>query len=237
MWTSARSRTTPARSGPSWRRSKRGWRSRRWSAWSRPTRTGTAPPRRGARWSRPGAGMLACADVEEAAALQAGRARGPDPRVRRAQPRRRRRRLRVRPDADHLDARGSPPAAGRRRAPGRPAPLSPRDRHRHEPPRLPPRQPGAHACPRCSPSPNLDIEGVYTHFATADAPGDELFALQRRNFDAANGRWPASGHGTTSGTPRTARRCSPNRPRGSTWCARACSCTASLRRPSRAGSP
>jgi alanine racemase len=32
---------------------------------------------------------------------------------------------------------------------------------------------------------NLDLAGVYTHFATADAPGDELFARQCRNFEAA----------------------------------------------------
>jgi alanine racemase len=36
-------------------------------------------------------------------------------------------------------------------------------------------------------SPNLELEAVYTHFATADVLGDELFARQRRNFDAANG--------------------------------------------------
>jgi len=35
-------------------------------------------------------------------------------------------------------------------------------------------------------SPNLELEAVYTHFATADVPGDEVFALQRRNFEAAN---------------------------------------------------
>lgn len=33
--------------------------------------------------------------------------------------------------------------------------------------------------------PNLELEGVYTHFATADVPGDELFTRQRRNFEAA----------------------------------------------------
>ncbi|MGE5199481.1 MAG: alanine racemase [Rhodospirillaceae bacterium] len=33
---------------------------------------------------------------------------------------------------------------------------------------------------------NLELEGVYTHFATADVPGDELFARQRRRFDEAN---------------------------------------------------
>jgi alanine racemase len=35
-------------------------------------------------------------------------------------------------------------------------------------------------------APNLMLEGVYTHFATADEPGSELFVRQRRNFDAAN---------------------------------------------------
>ena len=34
-------------------------------------------------------------------------------------------------------------------------------------------------------APNLDLAGVYTHFATADTPGDELFARQCRNFEAA----------------------------------------------------
>jgi alanine racemase len=34
-------------------------------------------------------------------------------------------------------------------------------------------------------APNLELVGVYTHFATADAPGDELFARQRRNFESA----------------------------------------------------
>jgi alanine racemase len=35
-------------------------------------------------------------------------------------------------------------------------------------------------------SPNLEIEGVYTHFASADEPGSELFTRQQRNFEAAN---------------------------------------------------
>lgn len=35
-------------------------------------------------------------------------------------------------------------------------------------------------------APNLVLEGVYTHFATADEPAGELFARQRRNFQAAN---------------------------------------------------
>ena len=44
----------------------------------------------------------------------------------------------------------------------------------------------ARTMPEVLASPNLELEGVYTHFATADAPGDELFAIQRRNFDAAH---------------------------------------------------
>lgn len=31
-------------------------------------------------------------------------------------------------------------------------------------------------------APNLELEAVYTHFATADVPGDELFGLQRARF-------------------------------------------------------
>ena len=34
-------------------------------------------------------------------------------------------------------------------------------------------------------SPNLDLEGVYTHFATADEPEHGLFDAQRQAFDAA----------------------------------------------------
>ena len=34
-------------------------------------------------------------------------------------------------------------------------------------------------------APNLELTGVYTHFATADTPGDELFARQCRNFELA----------------------------------------------------
>jgi alanine racemase len=34
-------------------------------------------------------------------------------------------------------------------------------------------------------SPNLDLEAVYTHFATADDPGSALFETQRRRFERA----------------------------------------------------
>jgi alanine racemase len=44
----------------------------------------------------------------------------------------------------------------------------------------------ARTMPELLASSNLELEGVYTHFATADVPGDELFARQQRNFHAAN---------------------------------------------------
>ena len=43
----------------------------------------------------------------------------------------------------------------------------------------------ARAMPAVLDAPNLEIQGVYTHFATADTPGDELFARQRANFESA----------------------------------------------------
>jgi alanine racemase len=42
-------------------------------------------------------------------------------------------------------------------------------------------------------APNLALEGAYTHFATADIPGDELFVRQQRNFDAARRQLSALG--------------------------------------------
>jgi len=43
----------------------------------------------------------------------------------------------------------------------------------------------ARTVPAVLAAPNLEIAGVYTHFATADTPGDELFARQCRNFESA----------------------------------------------------
>ena len=43
----------------------------------------------------------------------------------------------------------------------------------------------ARTMPAVLAAPNLEIAGVYTHFATADTPGDELFARQCRNFESA----------------------------------------------------
>jgi len=43
----------------------------------------------------------------------------------------------------------------------------------------------ARTLPAVLAAPNLEIAGVYTHFATADTPGDELFARQCRNFESA----------------------------------------------------
>ena len=42
--------------------------------------------------------------------------------------------------------------------------------------------------PGVAASPNLDIEAVYTHFATADEPGGAWFAAQRARFAEALGR-------------------------------------------------
>jgi alanine racemase len=43
-----------------------------------------------------------------------------------------------------------------------------------------------HTIPELLAAPNLELEGVYTHFATADEPANELFTRQRRNFKAAD---------------------------------------------------
>jgi alanine racemase len=43
----------------------------------------------------------------------------------------------------------------------------------------------ARTVPAILAAPNLELEGVYTHFATADTPGDDLFACQCRNFASA----------------------------------------------------
>jgi alanine racemase len=53
----------------------------------------------------------------------------------------------------------------------------------------------ARTVPEVLAAPNLDLEGVYTHFATADTPGDELFALQRRNLASAEQTLAAIGVG------------------------------------------
>ena len=47
--------------------------------------------------------------------------------------------------------------------------------------------------PEVAASPNLAIDAVYTHFATADAPDHPAFAEQRLRFDAACVRLPSLG--------------------------------------------
>ena len=44
-----------------------------------------------------------------------------------------------------------------------------------------------HTLPELLASPNLRLEAVYTHFATADMPGDPLFEQQRARFEQALG--------------------------------------------------
>jgi alanine racemase len=51
-------------------------------------------------------------------------------------------------------------------------------------------------------SPNLVLEGVYTHFATADVPGDDLFIRQCRNFESA--RQTLAGLGVAGGVTHAA---------------------------------
>jgi len=60
----------------------------------------------------------------------------------------------------------------------------------------------ARTAPGVLASPNLALEGVYTHFATADVPGDELFIRQCRNF--ASARQTLAGLGVTGGVTHTA---------------------------------
>ena len=45
--------------------------------------------------------------------------------------------------------------------------------------------------PAIAAAPNIEIEAVYTHFATADSPGDGWFAQQQARFDAARARLAA----------------------------------------------
>jgi len=60
----------------------------------------------------------------------------------------------------------------------------------------------ARTAPGVLASPNLALEGVYTHFATADVPGDELFIRQCRNFESA--RQTLAGLGVTGGVTHAA---------------------------------
>lgn len=53
----------------------------------------------------------------------------------------------------------------------------------------------ARTLPEILAAPNLELTGLYTHFASADEPGDELFARQCRNFEAADRALAA--HGVT----------------------------------------
>ncbi len=132
-----------------------------------------------------GAGMLACADVEEGAALRAGGLTGP---------------ILVFGSVSLGDLDGifecglTPtvlsPTAGRRLQEAA-AKRGVRLRYhlgidtgmnrvgfRHD--NLP------RTMPELLAAPNLELAGVYTHFATADQPGDDLFTRQRRNFEAAD---------------------------------------------------
>ena len=182
-----------------------------------------------------GADLLACADIEEGAALRAAGVTRGDPGVRRAERQRSRRPVRLPPDADDLDA-----GRGARRAGRGGADISQRLRYHLKIDtgmnRLGFRFDNLRrTLPELLASENLELDAVYTHFATADDPESPLFDEQRRRFERAL---------------RRNRRRSAARPRyrhaaqqrgaaarfaraGTTACAPACCCTASCRRRSR----
>ncbi len=83
-------------------------------------------------------------------------------------------------------------------------------------------------------SPNLELDAVYTHFATADDPESPLFDEQRARFERAlsdveGARRAPALHGTRATAPRSC----AIRASGTTACGPASCCTASCRRRSR----
>ena len=80
-------------------------------------------------------------------------------------------------------------------------------------------------------SPNLELEAVYTHFATADEPEHALFDAAAPGLRAGV-RHAATRSARVRGivTPPTAPRCCAIRASGTTSCVRGCCCTASFRR-------
>ena len=87
-------------------------------------------------------------------------------------------------------------------------------------------------------SPNLELDAVYTHFATADDPESPLFDEQRVRFERALAEIEALGGAAARiGTRRTARRSCATRASGTTACGPGCCSTASCRRRSRRRSP
>ncbi len=131
-----------------------------------------------------GADLLACADIEEGAALRAAGVRAEILVFGALERQRSRRPVRLPADADDLDAGRGARRAGGRGALQAAAPLPPEDRHRHEPARVPLRQPAPNAAGAAGQR-NLELDAVYTHFATADDPESPLFDQQRRRFERA----------------------------------------------------
>ena len=92
----------------------------------------------------------------------------------------------------------------------------------------------ARTLPEVLASPHLQLEGVFTHFASADVPDSPLFDEQRTRFDAALRHAGDAGRtAARCATPPTAPRCCAIRACGTTRCGPACCCTASCRRRSR----
>ena len=92
-------------------------------------------------------------------------------------------------------------------------------------------------------SANLELDAVYTHFATADDPGSPLFDAAARAVRARARRDRRLRGGSAASARRlsprvaTARRCCATRASGSTASGPACCSTASCRRRSRRRSP
>ena len=131
-----------------------------------------------------GADLLACADIEEGAALRAARRSCRDPGVRRPQRERPRRPVRVSSDTDDLNA-------GRGRAVQAAAARHNQRLRYHLKIDTGMNRLGfrfdnlARTLPDLLASPNLELDAIYTHFATADDPESALFGEQQVRFERA----------------------------------------------------
>jgi alanine racemase len=75
-------------------------------------------------------------------------------------------------------------------------------------------------------NPHMQLEAVYTHFATADMPEHPLFEEQRARFERRSRCSTALGAPACRAMPPTAQRCCATRARGTTPCGPACCSTA-----------
>ena len=181
-----------------------------------------------------GADLLACADIEEGAALRAAGVTAGHPRLRRAERQRPRRPVRLPPHADDFDARRGarrPGGGGRARGAGSAYHLkidTGMNRLGFRDDNLPRTLPGLLG------SPNLELDAVYTHFATADDPDSRS---STSSGGASSGRCGAVAGSSAArprycATPPTAPPCCATRASGRPRPARACCSTGSCRRRS-----